>query len=145
MGGDGDRRQRDALIVTIDPFAIVVMRAGKADHLPRRHVPVAAVDRVGQKAVLRVFEDQLEEVLGLDAAELERTVLEAFYGFVFFLVGKLGEGLAAEFVVAGRVESGQAFAVLLRRRVGGLRALLLRSFLERSAHVKAFGPALRSG
>ena len=51
---DADRRQRDALIVPVDPVAIVVMRARKTDHLPRRHVLVAAIDRVGKKAILRV-------------------------------------------------------------------------------------------
>ena len=57
-GGNGD-----ALIVPVDPVAIIVMRAGKADHLPRRHVLVAAIDRVGEKAVLGVLEDELEEIL----------------------------------------------------------------------------------
>src|ERR1051326_4076736 len=145
MHGNGDRRQRDPLIMTVDPVAVVVMRAGETDHLPRRHVPVAAVDRIGQKTVLRVFEDQLEEFLGLDAVELERALLEAFNGPVFLLIGKLREGLAAEFGAAGGVERGQALAVLLRRRVRRSRALLFRSLLERSAHVMAFGSAVRSG
>src|ERR1051326_7811157 len=145
MHGNGDRRQRDPLIMTVDPVAVVVMRAGETDHLPRRHVPVAAVDRIGQKTVLRVFEDQVEEFLGLDAFELERALLEAFNGLVFLLIGKLREGLAAEFGAAGGVERGQALAGLLPRRVRRLRGLLFRSFLELSSHVIAVGSAVRSG
>ena len=93
MIGDADRRQRNALVMLVDPVAIIVMRAGKADHLPRRHVLVAAIDRIGEKAGLRVLEDQLEEILAVGAVELERAVLETFDDLVFLIVGKLGKDL----------------------------------------------------
>src|ERR1700756_2043572 len=49
---DADNRQSDALVVTVDPIAIIVMRARKSDHLPGGQIFVAAVDRIGKKTVL---------------------------------------------------------------------------------------------
>ena len=103
-------------IMTVDPVAIVVVRAWKTDHLPRGHVFVAAVDRVGEEAVPRVREDEREEALAVEAIELERAVLEARDDLVLLLVGEIRKGLAAIFVAAGIVERGKRLAILLRRR-----------------------------
>src|SRR5262249_42867468 len=56
---DAHRRQREALVVAVDPVEIVVAGAREADHLPRRHVAVAAVYRVGEEAHLHVLDDLL--------------------------------------------------------------------------------------
>ena len=63
MLADADGRQRLRLVVAVDPVAVVVVRAGKSDHLPGRHVAVAAIDRVGEETLLRILEDLGEEVL----------------------------------------------------------------------------------
>src|SRR6516225_10122958 len=56
---------------------LIVMRAWEADHLPSRHVLVAAVDRVGQESFLRVLDDELEKFLAVSALELERAIFES--------------------------------------------------------------------
>jgi hypothetical protein len=71
MTADANRRQSDPLIVAIDPVAIVVVRARETDHLPRRQVLVAAIDRIGKKTGLSVLEDLLEESLGVETVKLE--------------------------------------------------------------------------
>src|SRR6185437_9133285 len=75
--GDTDGRQREALVVALDPVAIVVAGAGKADHFPADHVAVAAIDRIGEEALLRVVQYVLEESLRAGAVELDRAFLEA--------------------------------------------------------------------
>ena len=57
MSADADNRQGDAFVVTIDPVAVIVMCARKSNHLPRRQIFVAAIDRIGKKAISRVGED----------------------------------------------------------------------------------------
>src|ERR1700742_4910999 len=64
---DADGRQRDPLVMAIDPVAIIVMRPRKADHLPGGHVFVTAIDRIGKKTALRVLEDLAEELLAVEA------------------------------------------------------------------------------
>src|SRR5690242_4354690 len=51
--GDADRRQREALVVALDPVAIVVAGARKPQHLPADHVAVAAIERIGEEALAR--------------------------------------------------------------------------------------------
>ena len=47
--------------MALDIVAVVVARAGEADHLPGHHVPVSAVDRVGEEAFHRVAQQLIEE------------------------------------------------------------------------------------
>src|SRR5215469_7749153 len=103
MHADTDRRQSDTLIVAIDPVTIVVMRARESDHLPGRQVPVPAIDRIGKSAVLRIFENELEELLAVSVFQLERIVLQAFDHLILPIVRKLDKPLAAELLVAGGV------------------------------------------
>ena len=58
-------------IVTLDPVAIVVMRAGESHQFPCRHVLIAAVDRIGKKALLGILEDWVKNAAALDVLELE--------------------------------------------------------------------------
>src|SRR5277367_298100 len=110
---DADGWQRKSFVVTVDPIAIVVTGARESDHLPRGHVLVAAVNRVGEKAVLRVPEDELEKILSARVRELERAVLEALDGLVLLIVREIHETLAAVFAAAGDVERGECRPVLL--------------------------------
>src|SRR6476659_3892381 len=64
---DGDRPLGIGDIVLADMIAIVVTRAGEANHLPARHVAVAAIKRVGEKAFHGILQHQLEEFLGAEA------------------------------------------------------------------------------
>jgi hypothetical protein len=88
---DTDNRQRDGLVVAIDPVAIVVMRTRKSDHLPGGHIFVAAIDRIGKKAALRVLEDLGEEGFAVVAVELERSVLKPLDHVVLLLIGQRGK------------------------------------------------------
>src|SRR5215470_13214886 len=58
---DADRRQREFLVMAVDPVQIVVPGAGEADHFPRDHVAVAAVNRVGEEPHLYVVDHLREE------------------------------------------------------------------------------------
>src|SRR5579859_1558278 len=94
--GDADRRQREALVVAVDPVAIVVAGAGKAHHLPADHVAIAAIDRIGEEALARVVQQLLEESFRAGAVELGRALLEAAEHLILLLVGQLRERLAGE-------------------------------------------------
>ena len=87
----------------------------------------------------------LKNVLAVEAVELERAVLEPPDHVVLLLVGQRCEGLAAEFLAAGGIESGQRLAILLRDGQRRLRALLLGAFLERPHHVEGFVAAVGTG
>src|SRR5689334_21623900 len=76
--GESDRRQRKALVMAIDPVEIVVARAREADHFPRAHVAVAAVQRVGEEALLDILDRLLEEFLAVGSIELHAAALEPF-------------------------------------------------------------------
>src|SRR5579872_1552126 len=136
------RLERNALIVMVDPVAIIVMRAREADHLPRGQILVAAVDWVGQKAAARVLQDAVEELFAVGAVELQRAVFQSGDDLVFLRVGELGKTLAV-FTAARAIESGQRGAVLLCRRDRGLRTLLRRPLLIWPHHVVALKPAVR--
>src|SRR3984957_16483354 len=142
---DADRWQRNALVMAIDPVAIIVMRARKADHFPRHHVPVAAIDRIGEKTGLRVGENEFEEGLAVDAVKFERAVFQALDGVVLLRVGEIDKGPVAEFGAAGGVERGERFTIVLRRRDRRLQPLLLGAVRERAPHIKPFEPAGRAG
>jgi hypothetical protein len=52
---ESDSRQRIRLAVLLDFVDVVVARPGKADQLPAGEIAVAAVDRVGEKALAGVL------------------------------------------------------------------------------------------
>src|SRR5947209_7090465 len=83
--GDAHRRQRKPLVVAVDPIQIVVSGARKADHLPRRHVAVAAVDRIGEEAHLHVLDGLLHEGLAVGAIQLKVAALEALQNIVLIV------------------------------------------------------------
>src|SRR5271166_5801841 len=49
-----DGRTGVALVMTLDPVAVIVTSAGIADHALRAHVAIAAVNRVGEKSLVHV-------------------------------------------------------------------------------------------
>src|SRR2546423_15216452 len=109
---------RITLVVAVDPVAIVVTGAGEADHLPRRHVAVSAIDRICEKSLPRILEDLSEEASGF-AGERYLAVLDVAEDRVFLLVRERGECGAVEVLPAMPVELGEGFAIVLRGR--GLR------------------------
>ena len=117
MIGDPNRGQREPLIMATDPFSIVVTSTGKADHLPGDHVAVAAINRVGEKALLGVLQKLFEEA-SLFIAEIDRAVLEAGDDFVFVLVAKFRESLAAMALTAVIVECRQRLSVMIPGATG---------------------------
>src|SRR6266702_8826496 len=88
---DGNRPVRIGLVVLVDMVAIVVARAGEADHLPARHILVAAIERIGEEAFHGVLQHQLEKLLGAET------------------------GLQLEGYFAA-VQSGQYYILLVRRQ-----------------------------
>src|ERR1043165_7829188 len=121
---DAHRRKREALVVALDPVEIIVTGAREADHFPRAHVAIAAIDRVGEEALLDILDKLLEEILALGAFELEVAALQSVQHLVLVVVGKLGERPAAELRLAGAVERGESVAINLHISAFGLRSLL---------------------
>src|SRR3569623_1508438 len=74
--GDRHRAVRIRLIVLADVVAVVVTRARKTDHIPRHHVAIAAIDRIGEEALHGVLQHEIEEHLAVDLAELDLAGLE---------------------------------------------------------------------
>jgi hypothetical protein len=56
-----DRGEWKAFAVLGNVISVVVSCARKADHLPSRHVAVAAVDRIGKKSLNRDLEKLVEK------------------------------------------------------------------------------------
>src|SRR5215831_13386964 len=111
--GQADRWQRKALIVTVDPVEIVVSRTWEADHLPRDHIAVAAVNRIGEETRLDVLEHRVEEALPVGALELDLSAFEAVQNFILVRVGELGECFGAVVCAAVAIERRKPGAVSL--------------------------------
>src|ERR1700752_5114305 len=72
---EADGRMWVALVMTLNPGAILVTGAGIADHSPRAHVTIAAVNRVGEKSLVHVCQQLFEERLPVDAVQFRRAAL----------------------------------------------------------------------
>src|SRR5262249_50337291 len=92
---DADRRMRVTLVVAPDPVAVVVTCPGEADHLPRAHVSVAAVNRVGEESLLDILDDLREEGLAVDAFQLDSAVFHPAQNLILLLRLQRGQGFAA--------------------------------------------------
>jgi hypothetical protein len=77
--------------VTLDPVPIVVACARKSDQPPSRHVTIAAIDGIGEKSLLRVLQEQREELRAVGAFERDRSRLEAGEHLVLVLRPELPE------------------------------------------------------
>src|SRR6185437_1800216 len=90
---DRDRRQREALVIPPDPVAVIIARAGKADHLPGAHAAIPAIDRVGEEAVLCVLDQHLEEAAAARPLELQLAGFDPVDELVLVRPRKLVEAL----------------------------------------------------
>ena len=52
-----------------DPVPIVIAGTRETDQFPSRHVAVAAIDWIGEKAFLSILQEQREEARALDVLE----------------------------------------------------------------------------
>src|SRR5579871_656221 len=139
---DGHRRMRIALVVPIDPVAIVVVRTGVADHLPGTHGAIAPVERIGEEAGLQVHDEVLEEVLRIDPLELDRAALESRENHILPIGGHLDEGLAVLERAGVLVERGEPASIQLCGRLRVLLALRLAAFLKRALAIEALRLAI---
>jgi hypothetical protein len=133
-----------ALVVTLHPVTVIVTGAGKADHAPRAHIAIAAVDRVSEKSLLRVFQEQREERLTVDAVQFGGAVLDVADDCVCVRIAQRSEGFAF-LGLAILVERRQRLAESHCWTVFVLRALLLRSLDERRAHIETGLAPVRAG
>src|SRR6266403_5288678 len=129
--------------MAIDPIEIVVARAGIADHLPRDHVAIAAIERIGKEAHLHVLDDELEEGFAVDPFELDLFILKALEEFVLFRIGQIRKALSLIFRLAIFIERGERLTIGCRRSVGGLPTLLLGAGHEGWLVIMALGAAAR--
>jgi hypothetical protein len=73
--------------VLVDEVVVGGIGAGKPDHAPRRHVAIAAVDRIAKKSLERALPQLGEELIGWNAAERAIVALDRVE--VGILVGRL--------------------------------------------------------
>src|SRR5262245_61888664 len=81
--GDTDGRQWEALVVPADPIKVVVARARIADHFPRDHVAVTAINGVSKEPHLHIPDDLRKERCSVYPVQLELTLLQSLQCFVF--------------------------------------------------------------
>jgi hypothetical protein len=130
--------------VPIDPVGIVVTGAREANHLPRDHVAVAAVDGIGEEAFLYVLDSVLEESLAVGAFEFDLSALDSFEQVVLRRVGELSKRLAV-MLTAVAIQGCQAVAIDLGGSPLRLRSLVLSARHERRAVVKPFRATVGTG
>src|SRR5262249_886828 len=126
---------RNRLIVTLHPVAVVVVSARKSDHLPRRHVFVAAINRISKEADLRIIENEIEETLSAFLIELDLILLELAYDFVLAIVRQRGKFRSVR-CSAVVIKCRKRLAIVLRRRDRRLRPLFFGALLERTLHIE---------
>src|SRR5665213_2466215 len=119
-----------ALIVSFDPIAIVVMRPGESDHLPPAHVPIAAVDRIGEKSALHILQQGVKKSLAIDALELDRSLLKALQDLILLVWWHVNPGFTAVLGLAVAIQCRKRGAVDLGRVLCRLRPLLFGAFYE---------------
>src|SRR5262245_45216953 len=96
-GKVGDRlRLGDVALaaVLIDQVGVGCRQAGKADHPPRRLVAVAAVDRVGEKALHGEGEQRLEKLLAVELGKFRLALFQRFQRLLALIRGEAIEILA---------------------------------------------------
>jgi hypothetical protein len=109
--------------VFLDVLAIGRGQAGITDHLPRRHVAVAAVDRVGEKALHADVEQSVEEHAAGKAGKLRLAGFHRFQRRFAVGVGEAIEILAvglARPLVGGGDAGAEEFARIERQLIAEL-------------------------
>src|SRR5580692_1138763 len=75
---ESDRGERYRLAVASYPILVVVVSPWKADHFPRAHVLVAAIDGIGKVALFGILQKHGKKRFGVDAAiELHIAALQS--------------------------------------------------------------------
>jgi hypothetical protein len=128
--------------VTLNPIAIIITRARKADQLPARHVTVAAVDRIGKKAFLCVAQQQRKKVGALDVLQCDRARLKPLEHGVLFGRREIAKGFSGEIALDVIRQRFQACAIARRRSVRELIALRRGCGHEGRPRIKALGPPI---
>src|SRR5262245_51495902 len=106
--------------ILLDQIGVGRRQAGKAHHLPRRFVAVAAVDRIGKKAFHGDGEQCFKERLAVEIRELRLALLERLHGFLAVLWREPVELLAVGLVrpgIGGRDAGGEELAWRQRQLV----------------------------
>src|SRR5580658_2538699 len=131
-----NRRVWHALSMARHPFFVVVVGARETDHLPGAHVFVAAVNWIGEVALLGVLEEHAEEGFAVDTAvELDLAALEALQHFVLIIRGNLAECGALEILTHVFVDGDNGGTVELRGREAALIALFWSSLRPRPSQI----------
>lgn len=140
---DGYRAVGIRASLLIDPVGEVGACAGKTDHLPRRHVAVAAVDRVGEIPFTRIPQQQCEEGRAHHGVGRQH----ALFGLREQRIAPARIELRERLAVCGggrAVEQGDAGAVQLARCLAQLVAQRRWRFrMKRSLHVPVRAVAVR--
>src|SRR5580765_9039466 len=146
---DADRRMRIGLIVARHPVAVVIARAGKADHFPRAHVAVTAIERVGKKPLLHVRDEIFEELLAIESLKFDGALLDALEDRVLLFRVQFSEcsaslrgGVVGAAVLIDGRERGP---ILLRRILLGLWSLLLVAVLKGTKDIQSLPVPVSAG
>ena len=135
-GPHAHRRKREAFVVTFDPVEIIVARAGVADHFPRHHVAIAAINRVGEEALCTSLTALFEELLAVGALEFEVAAFKPLQHLHPCRRRRAPRTLAGVFCLAGLIERREAFAIICCSRLR-TAALLPAALHEGRADVDA--------
>src|ERR1700689_1883867 len=106
-----------------DGVAIVVTRARKADEFPSRHVTVAAINRIGEKAFHGVGQNTLKKLFAATVLELDVAGLKAAEGLILLRGSERREAFAGGRRLAVFVQRRERDAVALLWHDGRLKAL----------------------
>src|SRR5689334_19462868 len=141
--GKTDGGHRVLLPVLINLIDVVVTRSRKTYQLPAREIAVASIDRIGKKAFASVFPQDLEELLGRRAGELDLAFFQAMENFVLVrgaeareIVLERASAIVVDVFDRGAIELGGCELELI--------ALLLGSFAPGALHVPGFGASVRT-
>ena len=104
--------------MAINPVEIVVARAGIADHFPRDHVAIAAIDWIGKKPLLHIFQNFVEERLCVGVVEVQLFLVEFLQNEILVEIAELGKTFSVKLRTAVAVERRERLAIELGRVVG---------------------------
>src|ERR1700722_4339143 len=136
----------NTLSVPRHPFLVVIVCAGKSDHLPRAHIFVAAVDRIREVAFLGVLKKHREEGFTVDPAiELDLAALQSLEHLVLILGPQMTEHGAVEILADILVDRRNRSAVQLSGTEAGLITLFRSTLGPRAPKIIMIAAAEFSG
>src|ERR1700726_3704040 len=136
------RRGVTLVAVRLDQVGVGRGQAGKADHLPRHLVAVAAVDRIGEETLHGEVEQRIEKLLAVEINELGLALVERLDRLFALALRKTVEILALG-LTGPRIDRHDAGGEELARRQRQLIAVFGLGLAERTTAIELCAAAPR--